>query len=88
MIAAMMSRSINPHAKQRIDLRGVRNGASPSLKRIYNWLQNGRVITVAGGLQYVKTARGPWVRKAKYDAINASFKPEVCNAWIREGGAR
>jgi hypothetical protein len=85
IIAAMMLRR-NPHAKQRMDRSGIRKGAAPSLKRIYRWFEKGPVVTVAGGRQYIKTARGPWVRKDKYDAINASYKPEDSNAWIREGG--
>lgn len=65
----------------------IRRGAVSSLGRFYQWVIKGPVITLAGERQYIKTKRGPWVRKEHYDAVRDPKNAAVnlgCNTWIRE----
>ena len=65
----------------------IRKGSVSALGRFYNWAIKGATITVAGGRQYIRTNRGPWVRKEHYDAVRSPKNASVnlgCNTWIRE----
>jgi hypothetical protein len=72
---------------QRPGLVKTKRGQSSMLNRIYRWSQKGREVTMANGMKYVVSNRGPWVRKDRYVACHA---PQVADmdlgsaAWIRE----